>query len=107
MDDVKLAIVVLATNQQQLDQDGIMVGVSRQALEKVLAHLRNPWRTDMENAPDELVKQIGFIRKRLYVGSPCAHVAVTSDGTRYAVILAANIDDPSFSWMPLPPEPTT
>ena len=33
------AIDNLRNNQQQLDQDGVMVGVSRQALDEVLAHI--------------------------------------------------------------------
>jgi hypothetical protein len=34
------AIEQLTTNQKQLDQDGIMVGVSRQALDEVLQYLK-------------------------------------------------------------------
>lgn len=38
--DLNDASVELANNQQQLDMDGVMVGVSRQALDEALAELR-------------------------------------------------------------------
>lgn len=38
--DVNDASEELASNQQQLDMDGVMVGVSRQALDEALAELR-------------------------------------------------------------------
>ena len=39
---IDAVIEELKTHQTQLDQDGVMVGVSRQALEELLAHVAAP-----------------------------------------------------------------
>ena len=39
---INAVIEELKTHQTQLDQDGVMVGVSRQALEELLAHVAAP-----------------------------------------------------------------
>ena len=39
---INAVIEELKTHQTQLDQDGVMVGVSRQALEELLAHIAKP-----------------------------------------------------------------
>ena len=39
---IDAAIEELKTHQTQLDMDGVMVGVSRQALEELLAHVAAP-----------------------------------------------------------------
>lgn len=46
------AIEALANSQFQIDEDGTNIGVSRQALEEVLAYLRSPspWRSMVEQA---------------------------------------------------------
>lgn len=43
---IDAVIEELKTHQTQLDQDGVMVGVSRQALEELLAHVAEQVRAE-------------------------------------------------------------
>jgi hypothetical protein len=69
--DIVPAIENLRTNQQQLDMDGIIVGVSRQALEEVLAYVERlravpapGWRA----MPKEQPGVYPFTGERMIVG---------------------------------------
>jgi len=62
LEEISGALDALRTDQRQLDQDGVFVGVSRQALDEVLTHIaaleaelaqatreRDEWETQSEN----------------------------------------------------------
>lgn len=55
--DEAKALEVLRDNQQQLDQDGIMVGVSRQAINETLTYIAD-LRTQLADAQKQLAEAV-------------------------------------------------